>query len=102
MFLLPEPALYYNEDLDFILQGFNTNKFYPDSENVRLYTSFMLSTASRENFFHIKAGTHLLSNYHDFYVENSRVNTFHQILGMAQLSAAGYLAYRHIKKYGLK
>ena len=34
--------------------------------------------------------------------ENSKFNPVRYVLGMAQLSAAGYLAYKHIKKYGFK
>jgi len=35
------------------------------------------------------------------FLENLKLNPVRYILGMAQTAAVGYLAYRHIKKYGL-
>ena len=35
------------------------------------------------------------------FLENSKLNPVRYVLGMAQTVAVGYLAYRHIKKYGL-
>ena len=43
----------------------------------------------------------MLHPYLNFYIESKNIGLFRQVLGMAQLGAAGYLAYKHIKKYGL-
>ena len=42
-----------------------------------------------------------LSPYYLIYKENENVSFFNKVLGLAQIGAAGYLAYKHIKKYGL-
>ena len=34
------------------------------------------------------------------YLEDSKFNPFKYALGMMQVGAVGYLAYKHIKKYG--
>ena len=34
------------------------------------------------------------------YLENQKINPLYYVLGMAQTAAVGYMAYRHIKKYG--
>ena len=43
----------------------------------------------------------LLSPLFIQYSENSKFNPIRYMLGMAQIGAVGYLAYKHIKKYGL-
>lgn len=43
----------------------------------------------------------MLHPYLNFYIESKNISLFRRVLGMAQLGAAGYLAYKHIKKYGL-
>lgn len=43
----------------------------------------------------------MLHPYLNYYIESKNISLLRQVLGMAQLGAVGYLAYRHIKKYGL-
>jgi hypothetical protein len=43
---------------------------------------------------------HYLSPLYTQYIEDSKFNPVRYILGMAQVGAVGYLAYKHIKKYG--
>lgn len=43
----------------------------------------------------------MLHPYLNYYIESKNMSLLRQVLGMAQLGAVGYLAYRHIKKYGL-
>jgi hypothetical protein len=43
---------------------------------------------------------HYLSPLYAQYIEDSKFNPVRYILGMAQVGAVGYLAYKHIKKYG--
>jgi hypothetical protein len=45
---------------------------------------------------------YLHSSLYEQYLENSKFNPVRTALGMIQAGAAGYLAYRHIKKYVLK
>lgn len=57
-------------------------------------------------------GTHLFENnsdvpdnilqpYYNYYLESKNISLLRKVLGIAQLGAVGYLAYKHIKKYGL-
>lgn len=42
----------------------------------------------------------ILAPLYNSYMENQKFNMVRTILGMTQTAAVGYLAYRHIKKYG--
>ena len=43
----------------------------------------------------------MLHPYLNFYLESKNISLFRRVLGIAQLGAVGYMAYKHIKKYGL-
>lgn len=43
---------------------------------------------------------HLLSPLERKYYKDSKFDLIRYVLGMAQIGAVGYLAYKHIKKYG--
>ena len=44
--------------------------------------------------------THFTSPLYEQYLRDSEFNMVRYVLGVAQASAVGYMAYRHIKKYG--
>ena len=44
--------------------------------------------------------THFTSPLYQQYLKDSEFDMFRYVLGVAQASAVGYMAYRHIKKYG--
>lgn len=70
-------------------------------ETAMLWTSYILSGNSSFEWRSVneKPG-HLTSVLYDKYLEDSKFNAVKYVLGAAQLSAVGYLAYRHVKKYG--
>jgi hypothetical protein len=72
-----------------------------DPQTAMLWTSYILSGSSslRWRTADEKPG-HLTSVLYDQYMEDSKFNAVKYVLGAAQLSAVGYLAYLHIKKYG--
>jgi len=43
---------------------------------------------------------HYLSPFYTQYIEDSKFDVVRYVLGMAEVGAVGYLAYKHIKKYG--
>jgi len=43
---------------------------------------------------------HYLSPLYTQYINDSKFDAVKYVLGMAQVGAVGYLAYKHIKKYG--
>ena len=68
-----------------------------DPQTVWLRTSLAISnTENLGNDF----SPHFLSPLEKQYLENSKFDPVRYVLGVAQLSAVGYLAYKHIKKYG--
>ena len=68
-----------------------------DPQTVWLRTSLAISNSETfgQNF-----SPHFLSPLEKQYLENSKFDPVKYVLGLAQLSAVGYLAYKHIKKYG--
>lgn len=68
-----------------------------DPNTVWLRTSLAVSST---NYTDQKFSTHFLSPLEKQYLENSKFNPLQYALGMVQAGAVGYLAYRHIKKYG--
>lgn len=70
-----------------------------DPATVWLRTSIALSNFN-QNALNSETSTNLLSPLYQEYLEESRFDPVRYVLGLAQASAVGYLAYRHLKKYG--
>ncbi len=68
-----------------------------DPQTVWLRTSLAISTSENIN---TEFSPHFLSPFQKQYLEDSKFDPIKSILGMAQVGAVGYLAYKHIKKYG--
>ena len=68
-----------------------------DPQTVWLRTSLAISTSENIN---TEFSPHFLSPLQKQYLEDSKFDPIKSILGMAQVGAVGYLAYKHIKKYG--
>jgi hypothetical protein len=73
--------------------------FDDNPSTIWLRTELSLSNNANQ-FGEEKAGTHFTSTLYQQYLKESEFNMVRYVLGMAQTSAAAYLAYRHIKKYG--
>jgi hypothetical protein len=68
-----------------------------DPNTVWLRTSLaILNTDNSDQNF----SPHFLSPLEKQYLENSKFNPIRYLLGMVQTGAVGYLAYKHVKKYG--
>jgi len=74
---------------------------YNDSSTIWLRTEMALSSSLQ---FQGKTGAdqHFTSILYQKHLEDSKFDPIRYVLGMAQLSAVGYLAYRHLKKYGFR
>ncbi len=68
-----------------------------DSQTVWLRTSLALSNTENNDQ---KFSPHFLSPLEKQYLEDSKFDPVRYALGMVQAGAVGYLAYKHIKKYG--
>lgn len=100
--LNPLSKIYYKfEEFEFYRQMNEVNnqvRIDEDSATKWLRMSYNLShTNLSEN---LEFEQNFLSPLYKKYMQDSDINIFRYILGIAQYSAAGYLAYRHIKKYG--
>lgn len=68
-----------------------------DSQTIWLRTSILISQrADLTN----ETPNNLLSPLYTQYIESTKFNPIRYVLGVAQAGAVGYLAYKHIKKYG--
>ena len=93
----------YNMELNlpFLYSPFLSNKLIEGDKNTLwLRTEMALSYFSNYNSGNASPSNDLMSPLYEQYLEKSKLNPIKYVLGMAQLTAVGYLAYRHIKKYG--
>ncbi len=76
--------------------------FNVDSTTAKLWlkTSVEMSNNSSFNNENNFTPVYLHSILYDEYLEKSKFNPVRTVLGMIQAGAVGYLAYRHIKKWG--
>lgn len=102
---------YSSENLKFrFLQNnfhydFNGFAFNPAETNLAasgytpsLYMNYRMQNAGTDSFADIKLSMELRKQM-DL---NKDISLVRQVLGYAQAATVGYLAYRHIKKYGFK
>jgi hypothetical protein len=71
-----------------------------DISNLQLRTELALSYPTAFRTSSTNEMNHLMLPFYKQYLENSKIDPIRYILGMAQAAAVGYMAYRHIKKYG--
>ncbi len=70
-----------------------------DHNTIWLWTSTTISNTGAESYNEGSYGN--ISKFlYMKYLKDSKFNPVRYVLGMAQLGAVGYLAYKHIKKYG--
>ena len=91
---------YLHDDFEFYFPRQDFTKFDIDSANIRLFSSYMLSESLKKDLRNYENEFDFLSNYHDFYIQSTKFDPIRYVLGMAEMGAVGYLAYKHIKKYG--
>lgn len=96
---------YYYDDFEFYFPfNFTVSRseqmIEVDFSTLQLRTELALSYLSAFNTLPIEVSDHLMLPYYQQYLESSKIDPIRYILGLAQTAAAGYMAYRHIKKYG--
>ena len=67
---------------------------------LQLRTELALSYPITFNTNPGEVSNHFMLSYYNQYLEKSKINPITYVLGLAQTAAFGYMAYRHIKKYG--
>ena len=91
------------DEFDFYREMFKLNSqilLNKDPNTLRLRTEMIIRQSAKNNYNAEDDNFYFLSPLYNKYLEESKFNPVRYVLGLAQLSAAGYLAYRHIKKYG--
>ena len=73
--------------------------FNDNPSTIWLRTSLLISNNSKQAGFD-EIHTHFTSPLYQQYLRDSEFDMVRYVLGLAQASAVGYMAYRHIKKYG--
>jgi hypothetical protein len=73
--------------------------FDDNPSTIWLRTELLLSHRSTQ-FYGEEVHTHFTSSLYQQYLKDSEFDMFRYVLGVAQATAVGYMAYRHIKKYG--
>jgi hypothetical protein len=96
---------YYYDDYDLYLPfdfSIAESEQLPEGNisNLQLRTELALSYPTAFNTGSADELNHLMLPFYNQYLENSKIDPIRYILGMAQAAAVGYMAYRHIKKYG--
>ncbi len=96
---------FYYDDYDLYLPfdfSLAESEQLPDGNisNLQLRTELALSYPTAFSTSSTDELNHLMLPFYKQYLENSKIDPIRYVLGMAQAAAVGYLAYRHIKKYG--
>jgi hypothetical protein len=73
--------------------------FNDNPSTVWLRTQLIISN-NKDQLGIDEINTHFTSPLYQQYLRDSEFDMFRYVLGVAQASAVGYMAYRHIKKYG--
>ena len=90
-----------NLDFPFMYSPFKSNKLIEGDKNTLwLRTEMALSYFPNYSSGNANHSDNLMFPLYEQYLEKSKSNPINYVLGMAQLTAVGYLAYRHIRKYG--
>ena len=73
---------------------------FDDNPSTVLLRTQLLISNNAAQFGYDEINTHFTSPLYQQYLRDSEFDMFRYILGVAQASAVGYMAYKHIKKYG--
>lgn len=83
-------------------QHFNFSpKLLNDTNSVWLRTRMMLTGIGGEENPLTNSPTSMLNPLYNKYLESQKFSALKTILGSVQVGAVSYLAYKHLKKYGL-
>jgi hypothetical protein len=72
--------------------------FADNPKTIWLRTELLISYNSQTG--NDKLNTHFTSSLYEQYLRDSEFDMLRYVLGTVQAGAVGYMAYRHIKKYG--
>lgn len=79
---------------------FLLNSFTEDTSSVWLKTRMMINAYYGEPNVSADSPSKMLNPLYNNFLESQKLAALKSILGAVQVGAAGYLAYKHLKKYG--
>ena len=92
---------FYDFYFPFEIPPLQSNKLIEgDNSTIWLRTKVALSYSSTFKATSIEIPDDLMLPLYNQYLEDSKSDPVRYVLGIVQLGAVGYLAYKHIKKYG--
>ena len=96
---------FYNQEVNlFNFDALNSLKlsrgFLDDSSSIWILTRMQLAGITNQDDGQNNFQTNILKPLQDKYADMQSMKELKYILGAVQLSAVGYLAYLHLKKYG--
>lgn len=99
--IVPSVEFQYNVGEFFsipVTQKFPKNILFNDNPSTVWLRTNLLISNSTGNFSEFN--THFTSTLYQQYLRDSEFDMVRYVLGAVQAGAVGYMAYRHIKKYG--
>lgn len=87
----------FYRELNYMRMDLETNK---DTNTIWMWTKLSITNSGDVDFHPGESPGSMIAPLHQQFIDNSKLNPVIYVLGMAQTAAVGYLAYRHIKKYG--
>jgi len=101
--IIPPIEFQYNIDEIFskpIAPNIPDDILFDDNQSTVWLRTELLISNNAAQFGYDEINTHFTSPLYQQYLRDSEFDMFRYILGVAQASAVGYMAYKHIKKYG--
>lgn len=103
-FELPDEVLNYQFSQLFFEDQINTSSFLNtdlfDSNSVWIQTRMMLNTFKSDNQADEIWKANILNPLQDKFIKSKQMKFWNTVLATVQVGAVGYLAYKHLKKYG--
>lgn len=72
-----------------------------DPNTIWMWTELSIANSGAVDVHPGETPGSMIEPLHKQFIEDSKFNPVRYVLGMAQTATVGYLAYQHIKKYGL-
>lgn len=89
----------FSSDMKFYGDFYESNKLSFD-RSIWTKTLGSLNDVNNSNFISPSVTKNMLAPLRLQYIDSQKFSIFSKILGAAQMTAVGYMAYQHIKKFG--
>lgn len=89
-----------SEDYIFVNEQFLFNEIIADTQNIRQFTRMMLSNPQLRQNSSMMSPKEMISPLTSKFLQENKHQGFRYMLGLLQGAAVGYLAIKHISKYG--